>query len=287
MAITDGFFAAAETIKDAAVASATSLGTSTIVQQVKNQFSGLPTAQGIISGLVSRPTAPPTNAATSAAAASTSTNAASGEADNELRVRLSPLNSEKSIEQVYGKADPSNILTPLRATNGLMFPYSPQITFSQSVSYSDLALVHTNTDYLAYQKTPAVSLTISGKFTVQTQKEGAYALACIHFLRTVSKMYFGGDDPNRGLPPPMLLLNGYGSYMFNNLRVLLKSHSFNYNETMDTVLIRTGNGTVKLPALFDLSMELVVQQTPRAMRKDFDLNEFRTGALMLKKGGWI
>jgi hypothetical protein len=208
----------------------------------------------------------------------------------DLRVRLSPLYLAKTT--ILGPAGSSNILNPLYATNGLMFPYSPQITVSQDVNYQDISMVHTNSDFLSYQKTPSVSISITGKFSCQTQAEGAYSLACIHYLRTVSKMYFGQTDKNAGLPPPILLLNGYGTFMFNNLRVILKSHNYTYNEQMDTVLISTAGGTARLPALFDLSLTLVVQQTPRSQRQDFNLDAFRTGALLLQannttKQGWI
>ncbi|CAM6053348.1 unnamed protein product [Sphagnum tenellum] len=205
-------------------------------------------------------------------------------ASNDYRIRLKPLVS--AVDQVLGGNTPGNILQPLYATSGLLFPYSPQITFTQDIMYQDVSLVHSNSDILAYQRTPSVSLSINGKFTVQNQNEGAYALACIHFLRTVSKMYFGQNDPNRGVPPPILVLNGYGSYMFNNLKVILKSHTFTYEEQMDTVLVKTAGGTARLPALFTLGITLVVQQTPRALRQDFNLNAFRTGALM-QTGGWI
>jgi len=222
------------------------------------------------------------------ATSSSSVTAASGNiTPKDFRIRLSPF--ANSATQVYGASSSSNILSPLYVTNGLMFPYTPQITVTQDVTYQDLALTHTNSDFLAYTRTPSVNISISGKFTVQTQAEGIYALACIHFLRTVSKMYFGETDAaagKAGLPPPILLLNGYGTYMFNNLRVVLKSHTYTYNEQMDTVLVSTAGGTAKLPALFDLAVTLVVQQTPRAQKKDFSLDAFRTGALMLK-GGWI
>jgi len=211
----------------------------------------------------------------------------SGEAPapNEMRVRLSAMVGQE--ETVYGPRGGDNLLSILHETNGMVFPYTPQIAFSQDVSYQELALTHTNYDISAYQRTPSVTLNITGKFTVQNQREGIYALACLHFLRTVSKMRFGRQDPDAGLPPPVLLLNGYGDYMFNNLRVVLKSHSYQFPEQMDTVLVEVAGGRARLPALFDLSITATVQQTPRAVREDFNLDQFRTGALMKTGKGWI
>jgi len=225
------------------------------------------------------PTLPTTTTGTS-----TATTSQGNISPPDMRVRLSPLKT--AFSQVLGAQGSNNILNPLYNTQGLMFPFSPQITVSQDINYDNVPLTHTNSDFLTYQKTPSVNISLSGKFAIQTTYDGYYALACLHFLRVVSKMYFGQSDPNRGLPPPILLLNGYGSYMFNNLHVILKSHSYTYNEQMDTVLVSTAGGTARLPVLFDIQLTLVVQQTPRALRQDFNLDQFRTGAL-LQKGGWI
>lgn len=200
----------------------------------------------------------------------------------DIRVRLAALNPG----DVY--SEQSGILAPLSQTQGMLFPYTPQIGFSQSVSYADLQLVHSNTDYMAYTRTPSVSITIAGKFTVQNQAEGKYALACLHFLRTVSKSYFGKlDGPKAGLPPPILLLNGYGSYMFNDLRVILKNHSWTFDENTDGINIVFTKGIARLPSLFTISCELTVVQTPKRMREQFSFTKFASGALMEKESGWI
>ncbi len=210
---------------------------------------------------------------------------------NDTRLRLSPFST--AMTQILGPSGPNNILNPLYATGGLMFPYTPQITVTQDVDYQDMQLIHTNSDILAYRRTPSVQISLSGKFTCQTQIEGQYTLAAIHFLRVVSKMYFGAANfqtspafANRGLPPPVLLLTGYGTYMFNNLRVILKTHNYTFNEQMDTVLVQSAGGTARLPALMDISLTLVVQQTPNMLKNQFNLDLFRTGQL-LQNGGWI
>lgn len=204
--------------------------------------------------------------------------------DTRIRLKSQP----QSKVAVYG-AQGAGIMSILHETDGMIFPYTPQINFTQDVDYKSQDMSQSNTDYYTYTRTPSVTLSVSGKFTIQNQREGIYALACIHFLRTCSKMYFGeaaAKSYMAGLPPPVLIFNGYGSYMFNNLKVILKNHSFNYDENMDTILVTSAGGTARLPAMFTLSINLIVQQTPTAMRKQFDLNKFRSGELM-KQGGWI
>ena len=168
-----------------------------------------------------------------------------------------------------------------------MFPYTPTVSFTQGVNYTDMSLVHTNGDIQAYQRTPSVTIQIQGKFTVQNQPEAEYALAAIHFCRTVSKSYFGVQDgANAGLPPPMLLLDGYGTYMFNKLKCIMETHSWSFDEQMDMVPFRVAGGTVRLPPMFTLSISVKVQNTPFEMRTRFSLDKFRTGELM-RGGGWI
>jgi len=181
----------------------------------------------------------------------------------------------------------TGILAPLQATGGVLFPYTPQISFQQDVDYTQVGMVHTDMDYYAYQRTPSVSITVQGKFTVQNAMQGVYALAAIHFFRAASKMYFGASVPKMaGLPPPVLVFNGYGTYMFNKLTCILKSHSFSFSETMDTVAVAVNGKTTRLPAMFDITCTLTVQQTFAAMRDKFNLDTFRSGALMAG-GGWI
>ncbi len=204
----------------------------------------------------------------------------------DTRVRLSALHPQ----DVYAS---SPLMSILNDTNGMLFPYTPAITLSQSVDYMDFAMVQSNTNYQAYTRTPSVHITINGKFTIQNQREGIYAIAAIHFLRTVSKSHFGENDPQAGLPPPVLLLSGYGNYMFgmsgpsNGLRVILTSHSWAYDENVDTIPVSINNGIARLPALFTIQCEVVVIQTPNRMLNTFTFQDFASGKLMQGSNGWI
>lgn len=208
------------------------------------------------------------------------------------RVRLSPLyiGGDANFDP-YGP--PGGLCDPLRPTSGMVFPYTPSVQFTQDVDYREMQFIHANMDFYTYARTPTVTLAISGKFTCQNQAEAAYALAAVHFIRSSSKMYYGQAATNlngtnaAGLPPPILVLDGYGQYMFNRLNVILRNYNITYDETMDTVPVILGGAQVaRLPALFTLSVSVTVQQTPLYMRTQFDLQQFRSGALMTQ-GGWI
>jgi hypothetical protein len=207
-----------------------------------------------------------------------------GEASNtDLRVRLRPMN----FDQVLGVgSEEDNILAILKDTNGLLFPYTPSIDWNQSVEYTTTSLTHTNQDYQIYKNTPSSIINITGRFTVQNAREAQYMMAVFHFLRVVSKMHFGRQSEQPGMPPPVLLLSGYGDYMFNDLPVIVKNHSYNLPEDGHTVPITIAGSTVRVPVLATITISLVVQNTPKRLRDEFNLEEFRTGRLM-KDGGWI
>lgn len=174
-----------------------------------------------------------------------------------------------------------------------MFPYTPTIEWNQQVRYEELSYVHSNQDYYAYKNTPSTEINISGAFTLQNQREGEYMIACMHFLRTVSKMYFGqasagtsSNPGNAGMPPPVLLLSGYGDFMFNDLPVIVLNHSYTFPNDIDYVTVQVAGGKVRLPSILNITVHLVVQHTAQDMRTKFDLDKFRTGQLMKSKG-WI
>lgn len=239
----------------------------------------------------------------------------------EHRVRISPKpgifrgnrTGEGALTQILGENIPSNIMQPLYETNGLIFPFTPTITSSIQADYTNYQPTHSNQDFYTYQKTPTPQFQIAGIFTAQTKEEAAYALACIHFFRTITKMYFGADDDLAGVTPPILHLNGYGKYMFNNLPVLINNYSVELMHDIDYVKViidgsktvetdvstqidsfafRTSNvvdkGEAWIPSRFMMTCNCIVQHTPKRMRS-FDLNKFRTGQLMredYEKGGW-
>jgi len=240
------------------------------------------------------------------------------------RARLSAKGNTEARNLIYGKNTSENILRPIWETGGLLWPYTPIITDNTTVQYDSYDPIHTNQPFLAFKSVAAKEIMCSGQFTAMNQQEATYCLAAIHFLRTITKMFFGigGEDQAaiaaRGTPPPVLLFNAHGTAMFHNVPVVVTSYSIEFPQDVDyvelersvsnanirdifteealgidresdafSVNIRQQEGiTAWIPTRFNVTVNMTVQNTPNRLRRNFNLNDFRTGKL-IKKGGWL
>jgi hypothetical protein len=151
--------------------------------------------------------------------------------DWRVRIRLA-LNSN----YLYKSADSTSILAPLKASDGVIFPYTPTITTSYNAEYDSTDLTHSNYRGQFYKSSNVGDISINGIFTAQDTAEANYMLAVIHFFRSVTKMFYG-QDAERGAPPPLVYLSGFGPYQFNGHPCVVKS--FNYSLPNDVDYIRT------------------------------------------------
>jgi hypothetical protein len=97
-------------------------------------------------------------------------------------------------------------------------------------------LTHSNYRGQFYKSSNVGDISINGIFTAQDTVEANYMLAVIHFFRSVTKMFYG-QDAERGAPPPLVYLSGFGPYQFNGHPCVVKS--FNYSLPNDVDYIRT------------------------------------------------
>ena len=135
---------------------------------------------------------------------------------------------------IYGQMG-SGPMSPLGRTKGIIFPYTPQIETHYTAEYEDLHPTHSNYATPAYNKSKTDAITISADFSSNDADEAAYSMAVMHFFRTVTKMFFGNDGADNGRPPPILILQAYGAYMFPNVPVVCKSANFTLPKDVDYV----------------------------------------------------
>lgn len=211
-------------------------------------------------------------------------------APTDHRVRIKPLNAD----DFYGSSTEANaeeqannghLLDLIKETNGVIFPYTPSITYAHQTNYSTFSPVHANQDYQFYTNTASVAFQVTAKFTAQNEREAQYLLAAKHFFQTASKMRFGEDDEKRGLPPPVLVLSGYGDLMLNNLPVIMQNFTVELPDDQDYVKVEMLDGTSWVPALMIFQLSFIVQQTPKKQRA-FNFDRFASGE-QLKARGWI
>lgn len=202
-------------------------------------------------------------------------------------------------------ADPSYtsspLLSPLVTTGGLVFPYTPTLIISHTANYSAIQPVHTNYPFYAYENSQVDQLVITGSFIVQNSLEAQYWVAVLHYLRSVTKMYYGNSEP-QGAPPPTVKLNGYGDYVFNNVPVIITNFTIDMPTDVDYIATEIGvqNGTQNFANDFETrgnsisyapaESQITIQVQPvysRAQTERFSLNSFINGDYVSNGTGYI
>ena len=175
----------------------------------------------------------------------------------------------------------SNVFTPFINTDfSMVFPYLPQIVMSHTANYQQMDISHVNYPFYAYRNSQVDEIQITGKFTVQNSDEAAYWIASVHFLRTVTKMFFGTGQ-NLGNPPPICILNGYGDFVYNNVPVIVKNFTVNMPNNVDYIA-STAGGPGSSVTYVPTSSEISVTVQPvysRTQVKSFNLNDFANGEI--------
>jgi hypothetical protein len=134
----------------------------------------------------------------------------------------------------------NSILWPLKQSGGVIFPYTPKISTSYNATYSRADLTHSNYTNYFYQGSSVGEISISGKFTAQDSMEAQYLLAVIHFFRSVTRMFYG-QDAQRGAPPPLVFLTGFGQFQFQNHPCVVSSFTYEMPENVDYIRARSLN----------------------------------------------
>jgi hypothetical protein len=207
------------------------------------------------------------------------------------------------------------LLQILRQTNGMVWPYTPTINIQNTIDYTSYDPVHSNQEQLTFSRTKAPQITCSGIFTAQTSEEAHYLLACMHFLRSVTKMDFGVNSTRAGTPPPILLFSAYGNLMMNDLPVVITNFAFDLPPDKDYVKVpldvdnkrlrdidvaqegyKDSNGISFIsdsqnwvPSEMSIAVSMTVQNSPNRQTNTFNLKAFKNGTLLSSSDtkGWI
>ena len=139
------------------------------------------------------------------------------------------------------------MLANLQKTGGLVFPYTPTIIVAHSANYNTMAPTHTNYPYFAYQNSQVDQLVITGDFFVQNGIEAQYWVSALHYLRSMTKMFYGGEAETLGAPPPVVHLSGYGDYIFNKVPVIITQFTIDLPQDVDYIATGHPQGVNEVP----------------------------------------
>lgn len=196
----------------------------------------------------------------------------------------------------------TDLLSPLVRTNGVIFPYTPSISVSHNARWNEQALTHSNYKNYFYEGSEVMPITISGDFSVQNIEEGKYLLAVIYFFRTVTKMFFGKDENQGGVPsgnpPPLVFLDGFGDYYFPHVSCVVQNFTHTMPNDVDYIqvpvspsgipsLATYSRQTVRLPTLSQISVQVQPVYSRKNVYENFNLKKFAQGQLLRGRGGFI
>ncbi len=178
-----------------------------------------------------------------AASSTTDPNTQFGTSDdsgNDWRVKISVNPSSKILyHDPAASGNVPGILSPLKSTDGFIFPYVPQVTVSHSAQYSSVPLTHSNYAQHFYESSSVAQISISGDFTVQNIDEAKYFLAGIYFFRACTKMFYGFSGDYQGSPPPIVYLDGYGQHYLPHVPCVVTGFSHTMPSDVDYLEVNT------------------------------------------------
>ena len=200
------------------------------------------------------------------------------------RARIRPKKGGEDVAYGMSKkdgGDPGNsILKPLKERGGIVFPYTPNIFLQASVEYNEATFHGTNYPFYTYINSRPPVLPVQGQWTANTTEEAQYLLAVFHFLRTVTKGFYGDSavQNNRfGTPPPVLIFEYLGEYGFNKVPVIIRSYNMQLPDGIDYIPVVYNGKTTYMPTETDIMIEMAPQYTYKKLRKRFDLQGFTSG----------
>jgi len=188
-----------------------------------------------------------------------------------------------------------DILAPLRENKGtssafntgnrMVFPFNPSVLFSHTANYAPVQPTHTNYVYNAYENSQVDAITITGEFFQENENDAKYWIACLHFLRTATKMFYGESDP-LGNPPPVCRLNGYGSHVLNNIPIIITNFTTDVPQDSDFIEC-TVNGIKNFVPVQSTITVTVQPQYARRSQARFSLNQYASGGHINGDEGFI
>ena len=146
----------------------------------------------------------------------------------------------------------------LKTFGGIVFPYTPQISFEHSATYNGVNPTHSNYTQYFYKNSAVSAISVNAKFTVQNETDAIILVGVITLLRALTKMKFG-PDKDAGAPPPVCRFSAYGNFMLSNVPVTVASFRHDLPDGVDyfqTNVKYKSHGLNFVPVLSTISLTL-------------------------------
>jgi hypothetical protein len=140
----------------------------------------------------------------------------------------------------------SGLASPLINFQGILFPYTPIISYEVKADYASTTPMHSNFAQYFYKNSSVSPITIQGKFSVENSRDAEIYIATMHLLRTLTRMRYGGatsGDADSGAPPPVCRLDGHGEMMLINTPVVIASYRVDFQDSIDYFTYKGKTGT--------------------------------------------
>lgn len=160
---------------------------------------------------------------------------------------------------------------------GVLFPYTPSISFEAKADYASQQPTHSNFPINFYQKSSIGSITVSGRFSVETEDDALMYLSTMHLLKSLTKMRFG-TDADAGAPPPVCRLYAYGEMMLEAVPVAITNYRIELPDSVDYFaysdpLLKT---TTSVPTMSTIAVTCLPMYSRNEMQK-FSVTDYNEG----------
>jgi hypothetical protein len=204
--------------------------------------------------------------------------------EDDWRVRI----SLPSKSPIFYQGAASKTMQPILQSgiNGVVFPYTPQITVAHNARYSEQSLTHANYKNYFYEGSDVAAIIINGDFTAQNEKEAAYVLSSIYFLRACTRMWFGQTSTLPvGSPPTIVFLDGYGQFYFPHVSCVITNVTHTMPADVDYIPLKQAYDNTRVPTLSQISVTLQPVISRKRMHEEFNLDSVAAGLLLGSKTG--
>ena len=191
------------------------------------------------------------------------------------RVSISVPDILRSDGDILAPLKSDNAATAWSTGNRMIFPFNPTVLLSHSANYSQIQPTHTNYAYNAYENSQVDAITITGEFYQENEDDAKYWIACLHFLRSATKMFYGNSTP-LGNPPVVCRLNGYGKHILNNMPVVITNFTTDLPVDVGYIQCTVNRQLNYVPTQSSITVTLQPHYARRS-QSGFSLNDFAAG----------